>query len=824
MKKNVLLKSVKYDKGGIFSTEASSGLSSGAGAVGSIGAGLIDTLDPQDAYGVRSGVGAAGSGALKGAMAGAALGPAGMIGGAVIGGLTGILGNKKAKAEKNRIKAENNAAEQKAMQDSINNKIAQDPTLVTGRKDAQMYKMGGTIKGKPSGKFSLGKSVGLVNVMPDLMPDISVNPAKMVKVAGGGEPVKKQFTQEDRDYWNGFVDYVDKKGYKGSTELDKKDLGLSKKLFEEYSGGTKKYEEFVPSAQGAMSQYREESLKQIRSGAVAYKGKEEDFMPGLSTVDGWAGSKTTSWKFPVNKIKGTTKENTVYNKMAKGGKIKPTSSTTAEVKGPSHANGGVKLPSLNIEVEGDETLTSDGFVFSKDLGIAEMHNKVAKAMGKNEKRPLTPLVKSTAEALKRKEGFLKIHQEEIKREKGLPNEIDNTAQDMFSAERSGPVKMQDGGQTYKIVNGKKVPVFEVKAPELVKAVTKKPSITEGFHPLKEVTISAKRSPKPVPTIAPPKIVIGNPEDNAPIAPEKVSRTFEQMAKVTEEGTDKVRSSDIATTGDIPSSSGNATASKGAKGNKLGKLAESIAPFASNIANAFRKLPKPAAPKLDSEVSADLISLDAEREEAKRMRRGADKSADQSLNSNTAAAVKATNLSQQMRESNKINETETNINTQIKNQTRILKTHIKAGNTAKVNNYNNELVSREIKQQELNADNLADVGNKIQAISRDKKLMDLEDTKQMITVLGDDTGATWRAGEAIFKRSLSPEMYSQVKDIMAKREAATAEERAAYTQQLKEIANQIKSSSGDKGKPTELVRNSTSALVADYKLNKDKNKK
>jgi hypothetical protein len=68
--------------------------SSGIGAAGNLAGGLIDTFAPETSMG-----GGIASGAIKGASSLAALGPYGMAAGAVIGGVTGAIGSKKAKEE-----------------------------------------------------------------------------------------------------------------------------------------------------------------------------------------------------------------------------------------------------------------------------------------------------------------------------------------------------------------------------------------------------------------------------------------------------------------------------------------------------------------------------------------------------------------------------------------------------------------------------------------------------------------------------------------------------------------------------------------------------
>lgn len=114
---------------------------------------------------------------------------------------------------------------------------------------------------------------------------------------------------EDRQFWNGFVDYLDKKGMKGSADLDKRDVQLSKRLFDEYNQQQKTsydYNEFIPKVQSFIKDYRDKAIEGVKGGTIKLPGYEgqadydfdNNFMQGLSNVDGFAGSKTTSWKFP----------------------------------------------------------------------------------------------------------------------------------------------------------------------------------------------------------------------------------------------------------------------------------------------------------------------------------------------------------------------------------------------------------------------------------------------------------------------------------------------------------------------------------------------
>jgi len=1002
----------KMNKGGFtkpFSESTAAGIQGG----GMILDGAIDALDTPDKFGVRTTGGAAASGAVKGAMAGASLGPIGMAAGAVIGGAASMMANKKAQEAKQASLVASSMEDGKTRDRMVATRLANNSDLQYGNSDAQMFKFGGTVMGKPSGKFNLSMNMPKsVNLMPDLLPTVAISPGKMISRAEGGggkvpevvKPVNNETNSGDRQFWNGFVDHLGKKGLKGSTELDKRDTNLSRKSFDEYSKGQYNYDEFIPKIQGSISKYRNTAIEQVKAGTIKWEGYKNDnnfdgFMPGLSEQDGWAGSKTTTYKFPNEKIVGTSKSNTIYPKMAKGGVI-PTSSTTSQVVGPSHEEGGVKVPSEGVELEGGESVAGD-FVFSKELGFADIHNDLGKAMGKNERRPFTALNKNTAEAMKRKEGFLKIYQEQFKKDKGLPNEIDNTISGVKQQQGAGMVVMRNGGvkpvrrkingawtnisqeesdkidstakESYnrKLNSGKlvydsmkddpfndkanllsKVDKFlfsgntitgntgsvtgswdapvavkkagvtkpisavkplnntavgnvKIKENGIWKTVTKaegnafskkqteawktkqakeklipsksgsnmnvdawnnskakgildwasekvtgsptapakyeaapKSTLSSGYR---QATSNSTPTISPVlPTVAPkinnkakPIVVTGLSEqektakipyrDKKVIAATKgvgvTHRTIGTLPKVDFDA-QLANMRDPTELKGLPPIPGTTAADKqstasiektvgveetGSK-KSLGSIIQDIAPFASNIANSFRKLPMPNRSKADDEINAELINLDADRAEATRQRRGANKTAEQNLNSgNSLAATRAANLVGQMREANNINQTESNANAQIKNQAAQVNAQIKRGNNMKTDFYNNQLVERQIKQQQLGAENLADVGNKVQLIARDKKMADLDDDKMILTMAQDDTGASFRAGDAVLKRRLSPAAYKQVSQLATKMEAANEEDRKLMRSQM---ANYLS-----------MNRLSTNTLLADQKAEK-----
>jgi hypothetical protein len=125
-----------------------------------------------------------------------------------------------------------------------------------------------------------------------------------------------KLTPVEVNYWNGFVDFVDAKGLKGSPELDRRDTKLSQSLFDEYNKINKEtydYTTFVTSVQTYIAAIRVQAIIDIKAGHTKDGHKvildgytvgdttynfDTNFMVGLSKIDGWAGSKTTSWKFP----------------------------------------------------------------------------------------------------------------------------------------------------------------------------------------------------------------------------------------------------------------------------------------------------------------------------------------------------------------------------------------------------------------------------------------------------------------------------------------------------------------------------------------------
>ncbi len=435
------------------------------------------------------------------------------------------------------------------------------------------------------------------------------------------------------------------------------------------------------------------------------------------------------------------------NRMMEDGGIIPTDNEgRAVIEGPSHEEGGIKVPELGVELEGGETLDGN-FVFSEELGFADRHKKIMKAMKSLEKDD-TPLAKNTYNKLVEQEEKLKAHQEMLKKQLGEENEIDNTAEEMKNINKTVSFKDQKVLKK-KALGGKVKPLDELAPvrPELNLATVYKDSLSRNM-----------------PSSLPERNYTGNNNLDA-----------------TEEGN--------------------------TKSGVLGSL-EKVAPYASNLINAFRKLPSVPEPILNESIAPRYVNYNASRNEAVRAVRGANKTTASQLSSSTASqAANAANLVSGIRAINEVNQTEQNTNAQIANRTTERNQEIARENNAKLEYAEAQKVSRQLRQQELNAENIANFGDKIQLQVRDRNLRSLEDDRLMLQIAQDNTGASWRAGRDIFKRRLTPESFKALDERMARLEEMNEEERKATLDALRSGVSSLGVSGANT--PSVLVNSSTS---------------
>lgn len=135
--------------------------------------------------------------------------------------------------------------------------------------------------------------------------------AEYNNVGGPGDKDKaKPIDNNKKLAWNAFIDYLDKNGYKGSTDLDNRDKNLGQTLLAKFNAANPKMQlsyDDVPLVQSELQNYRQTLINKWKAGQAGADGikSADDIMPGLSPVDGWLGSKTSSYRFPVATITHT---------------------------------------------------------------------------------------------------------------------------------------------------------------------------------------------------------------------------------------------------------------------------------------------------------------------------------------------------------------------------------------------------------------------------------------------------------------------------------------------------------------------------------------
>ncbi len=121
-----------------------------------------------------------------------------------------------------------------------------------------------------------------------------------------------------KSQWNAFIDFMDKQGYKGNPVLDNRDQNLGQFLFDKFKSATPGIQityQDVPRVQSELQDYRSHLVNQYKQGKIAATPdikSEADIMAGLSPVDGWLGSKTSTHKFPVATVNNSDGTQTNY--------------------------------------------------------------------------------------------------------------------------------------------------------------------------------------------------------------------------------------------------------------------------------------------------------------------------------------------------------------------------------------------------------------------------------------------------------------------------------------------------------------------------------
>jgi hypothetical protein len=289
------------------------------------------------------------------------------------------------------------------------------PNKESFEKDFQKYKYGGIhIKPENKGKFTAwakSHGMGVQEAASHVMSNKEDYSSTIVKRANFAKNASKWNHQ-----YGGMLKY-EKGGKPPTTGEDIAAIGIPIALF----GAS----QILAAARRRKLNKEFESKRE--SGKTQFDNKK-DYRDSVNITDYEFGKKS------------------LLNGYMNGGNVQKLSKTNVLFKGNSHDNGGIKEPVVNggklkgVEVEGNETMsTADGnkFVFSHNLGFAQQHKPLARAIGKIENRlksnPNDPISKRTLNTLKQREEELKVRQEQTKEAMGIPNDL-------------GSMQMENGGE------------------------------------------------------------------------------------------------------------------------------------------------------------------------------------------------------------------------------------------------------------------------------------------------------------------------------------------------------------------------------------------
>lgn len=415
-------------------------LATGIGQGSAVVASLADSFGSTDRYGKRSGaanvLSSAGSLAATGAQVG---GPWG----AAIGGAAGIVKgfiDNNAQEQKKRLMQSEEGRQLNTYNDmQFQTRLAGDPNLLRGNKDANYFAFGGDTG--DDDKFKAARKTDTIPAGYTQVPGTkyyqrtTTTPAATMvakpstgvrsistgyKSARGMSKPKAISTQS--------VDYV----YMDPPSLpaDKPQAAfIGENSFMRTANGSN-------VAVGKVKVPARNSMGAADPGQLNTGNQNVEFMyyePNSGKVDNKRGRyqiPATDWnnrgqtsnfvdtafinKYPVIKANGGQ----IPNMVNSTDQAQPLSSTAAEFKGPSHENGGIQIPSAQAEVEGGETSQGD-YVFSDRLGFAKLHKPLARAIGKIEKKTMSPERITTLKLLHEKVNNLKLVQEFMKKQYNL---------------------------------------------------------------------------------------------------------------------------------------------------------------------------------------------------------------------------------------------------------------------------------------------------------------------------------------------------------------------------------------------------------------------
>lgn len=184
----------------------------------------------------------------------------------------------------------------------------------------------------------------------------------------------------------------------------------------------------------------------------------------------------------------------------------------------------------------------------------------------------------------------------------------------------------------------------------------------------------------------------------------------------------------------------------------------IAPYASNIANSFRKVPRIPVPRTMASVTAPRVNYDAARAEIGRQQTAANAGADRGLDENTAAAVKAGIYGQSISARNNVAQQEGNTNAMMQGQTNQLNASIDANNAGQLNEWQREQVGAQIAGQRASSENISNAADKYMMQQNQQNAAQLDREKMdILSTMWKDSGVYERLIAGLKKNGMTDPM-------------------------------------------------------------------
>lgn len=452
-----------------------------------------------------------------------------------------------------------------------------------------------------------------------------------------------------------------------------------------------------PENKGKFTAYANAHGKSVQGMASQVLANKEDYSPTIVKRANFAHN--------------ASKWNHQYGGMVEykqGGTVQKLSKNNVVFNGKSHAQGGIPEPVVNgkklkgIEVEGKETMSTDGnekFIYSHNLGFAQKHLPLAKAIGKIEKKlavnPNDPIQRRTLKALKEREEALKMEQEATKQQLGLENNLDEMSY-------GGPIKRKDG--VY--IDRQGVMQYPMMSGGLYKSamggsLSNNLTMYEAMNPNKDRILQSQSMFK--------NGGLFKAEDGLPPVNGKFMDTFDwsKVGNILSKGQDLMPYLGVA------------------KNMQLNKR--------------FGKMTPPQQ-ALTPNVNLSKVNYDALRNEADVQRREANQLVGRDVtNSAVAAATRANMYGQMLGAKNKINLDENVQNTDIQNQQNILNNTIATQNARTAVENADRFYNRDVAQMTGQSSIYGNLSDIQQAQRRDKAQFDLEGRKLKVLEKDMDTG-------------------------------------------------------------------------------------